>query len=109
MTLLQFVKKCGGKSAAAVAVGVDPVTYWRWLTKRSKPQGNNLRRLVELGVVVSITLVLGGCAAASRVDLVSARVLDWGGGNSIYIVEDPATQAVCYVYSRGGVNCARPK
>ena len=36
-------------------------------------------------------------------------VLDWGGGNSIYIVEDPATKAVCFAYSRGGVNCTAPK
>ncbi len=50
MTLEQFVKK-NGPAAAAVACGVSTVTIWRWMTKRTKPQGNDARRLKELGVV----------------------------------------------------------
>ncbi len=50
MTLRQFIKACGGPEAAAAQIGVRSTTLWRWTTKRMRPKGNNLRRLVELGV-----------------------------------------------------------
>jgi hypothetical protein len=109
LTLNQFVKACGSLEAAAAQAGVSGSTFWRWLHDGSKPQGNNARRLKELGVIFAIALVLGGCASAYRVDLVNARILDWGGGNSISIIEDPQTKAICYAYSRGGVTCEVPR
>lgn len=51
MTLATFKKKHGATKAAALA-GVSTVTYWRWETKQTRPQGNDADRLVELGVVV---------------------------------------------------------
>ena len=50
MTLRQFVKTCDSPAAAAWRLGVNPTTLWRWMTKRSTPKGNNLRRLKELGI-----------------------------------------------------------
>lgn len=51
-TLEQFEKKHGPMVAAALC-GVSYVTLWRWKTKRTKPEGNDARRLIELGVRVS--------------------------------------------------------
>ena len=51
-TLAQFKKKHGPTAAAAIC-GVTTVTLWRWITKRTKPEGNDARRLVELGVKIS--------------------------------------------------------
>lgn len=51
MTLAAFKKK-HGQTAAAAALGVSTVTLWRWLTKQTRPQGNDAGRLVELGVTV---------------------------------------------------------
>ena len=51
MTLKQFKKKHGATKAAAL-IGVTTVTVWRWQTKRTKPEGNDMRRLVELGVEI---------------------------------------------------------
>ena len=51
MSLLAFVKRHGPTSAAALC-GVTTVTLWRWQTKRTKPEGNDVRRLAELGVTV---------------------------------------------------------
>lgn len=50
MTLSQF-KKLHGPTGAAALCGVSTVTLWRWETKRTKPEGNDARRLAELGVV----------------------------------------------------------
>lgn len=50
ITLHQFVKTCGSLEAAAAKAGVSGSTFWRWLHEGSKPQGNNARRLRELGV-----------------------------------------------------------
>ena len=33
----------------------------------------------------------------------------WGGGDVIYVVEDPVTKAVCFAYIRGGLTCTAPK
>ena len=52
LTLAQF-KKNHGPTAAAALCGVTTVTLWRWITKRTKPEGNDARRLVELGVKIS--------------------------------------------------------
>lgn len=52
MTLKQFIKKMGGQDEAAVQLGVRSSTVWRWLVRKSRPQGNNARRLRELGVEV---------------------------------------------------------
>lgn len=49
LTLKQFKEKHGPTAAAALC-GVSPVTLWRWETGRTKPEGNDARRLVELGV-----------------------------------------------------------
>ena len=51
-TLAQFKKKHGATKAAAL-IGVTTVTVWRWQTKRTKPEGNDARRLVELRVTVA--------------------------------------------------------
>lgn len=51
MTLKQFKEKHGPTSAASLC-GVTAVTLWRWITKRTKPEGNDARRLRELGVEV---------------------------------------------------------
>ncbi len=51
ITLAQFKKKHGPTQAAALC-GVSTVTIWRWETKRTVPEGNDARRLVELGVTV---------------------------------------------------------
>lgn len=50
MTLDEFTAACGSMEAAAAEAGVALSTYYRW-TKGSKPQGNNARRLRELGVL----------------------------------------------------------
>lgn len=52
ITLKQFRKKMGA-SLAAYSCRVSTVTYWRWETGRTKPKGNDARRLVELGVKIS--------------------------------------------------------
>lgn len=52
LTLQQFVKRHGPTKAAAIC-GVTTVTLWRWQTKRTKPEGNDARRLADLGVVVA--------------------------------------------------------
>ena len=51
-TLAAFKKKHGATGAAALC-GVSTVTYWRWETKQTAPQGNDARRLLRLGVVVA--------------------------------------------------------
>lgn len=51
-TLKEFKKKHGATGAAALC-GVSTVTYWRWQTKKTAPQGNDARRLIKLGVVVT--------------------------------------------------------
>lgn len=48
-TLKEF-KKTLGATAAAAMLGVSVVTLWRWETGRTKPEGNDAKRLVELGV-----------------------------------------------------------
>lgn len=50
LTLIRFVNACGSIEAAAAQVGVSGSTFWRWVHAGSKPQGNNARRLRELGV-----------------------------------------------------------
>ncbi len=52
VTLVDFKKK-HGPTAAAALLGVTTVTIWRWETKRTAPEGNDARRLAELGVTVS--------------------------------------------------------
>jgi hypothetical protein len=52
VTLAQFKKKHGPTAAAALC-GVSTVTLWRWLTKQTKPQGNDARKLAELGVTAA--------------------------------------------------------
>ena len=52
MKLAAFVKMHGPASAASLC-GVSVVTLWRWKTKLTRPEGNNARRLVELGVTIS--------------------------------------------------------
>ena len=52
LTLEQFKKKHGATKAAAL-IGVTTVTVWRWQTRRTKPEGNDARRLLELGVTVA--------------------------------------------------------
>lgn len=52
ITLKAFKKK-HGPTKAALLCGVSVVTYWRWETKRTKPEGNDARRLVELGVTAA--------------------------------------------------------
>lgn len=49
-TLEQFVNECGGRAKAAVAIGIDQTTLWRWSQGRSKPRGLALRRLQQLGL-----------------------------------------------------------
>lgn len=50
-TLAAF-KKRHGPTAAAALIGVTTVTLWRWETKRSRPEGNDVRRLTELQIKV---------------------------------------------------------
>ncbi len=50
MTLSAFIKKMGSREAAAAAAGVSIVTYWRWMTGRTKPRGNDMKQLIKLGV-----------------------------------------------------------
>lgn len=52
LTLAQFKKKHGATQAAALC-GVSTVTYWRWEIGRTTPQGNDAKKLVELGVTVN--------------------------------------------------------
>ncbi|MDD5301535.1 MAG: hypothetical protein PHS14_00385 [Elusimicrobia bacterium] len=59
-------------------------------------------------IVAALAAVLSGCATAHQVDLVSARVLSWGGGNEIHVVQDPETGVTCYAYLRGGLVCQHP-
>lgn len=49
--LAKFVEQHGLTSAAALC-GVSAVTLWRWQTGRTRPEGNDARRLEELGVEV---------------------------------------------------------
>lgn len=42
-----------GPTKAAALCGVSTVTFWRWETGRTKPEGNDARRLAELGVTVA--------------------------------------------------------
>lgn len=51
VTLARFKAEHGPVQAAAL-LGISTVTLWRWETKRTVPQGNDARRLVELGVEV---------------------------------------------------------
>lgn len=50
ITLYRFVMKCGSIEAAAALAGVSGSTFWRWVHEETRPQGNNARRLRELGV-----------------------------------------------------------
>jgi predicted DNA-binding protein (UPF0251 family) len=50
VTLRQFVSACGSLEEAAAQAGVSGSTFWRWIHLGRKPQGNNARRLRELGV-----------------------------------------------------------
>lgn len=50
--LADFVK-LHGIMQAGVLCGVSAVTLWRWGTGKTKPEGNDARRLAELGVEVS--------------------------------------------------------
>jgi len=49
-TLKQFVERSGGRSRAAVLIGIAETTLWRWIQGRSRPRGLALRRLTELGI-----------------------------------------------------------
>lgn len=49
-TLEDLVEEEGNATAAAAKCGVSLSTFGRWLAGRHKPQGNNARRLRELGV-----------------------------------------------------------
>lgn len=50
-TLAQFAIACGGTRHAAIRVGVELSTYYRWLSGESRPRGENTRRrLAEFGV-----------------------------------------------------------
>lgn len=51
-TLEEF-ERLHGKTMAAALIGVTTVTLWRWKSKETAPEGNDARRLVELGVTVS--------------------------------------------------------
>lgn len=50
MTLRQFIKQEGSCEGAAAKLGVGLRTLYRWLNGENRPQGNNARRLAELGV-----------------------------------------------------------
>lgn len=50
MTFTAF-KKIHGATAAAAKCGVSTVTYWRWETGKTKPEGNDAKRVAELGLV----------------------------------------------------------
>ncbi len=45
-----FKSKHGAAKAAALC-GVSTVTYWRWETGKTKPKGNDAKRVAELGIV----------------------------------------------------------
>lgn len=51
MSLKAFKKK-HGPTTAAMLCGVTTITLWRWETKRTKPEGNDARKLVELGIEI---------------------------------------------------------
>ena len=51
MRLADYIKLHGLTTTAALC-GVSVVTLWRWETKRTKPGGNDARRLAELGISV---------------------------------------------------------
>lgn len=53
-TLAALVREHGGgargRARAALAVGVDATTFWRWMTGRTKPQKEHVAALRALGV-----------------------------------------------------------
>lgn len=50
MTFTEYKKKHGATVAAANC-GVSTVTYWRWETGQTKPEGNDAKRVAKLGLV----------------------------------------------------------
>ena len=52
MPLAAFVD-LHGRTPAAALCGVTVMTLWRWMKKRTRPSGNDARRLEELGIEVS--------------------------------------------------------
>lgn len=92
MTLKQFVKVCGGIEDAGAKLGVRGTTVWRWLNKKAVPQGNNARRLRELGVTVTCLLVASlfqGCATYTLgkvtryADMTGQQTICWEPGKTL--------------------------
>lgn len=50
-TTFKAYKILHGAAKAAANCGVSTVTYWRWETGKTKPEGNDAKRVAELGLV----------------------------------------------------------